>query len=176
MLPQLEANTRMRRQVFAVVTAAALAAGCSSGTNPLSPTSPSFGSIRATAQGGPAGYDATGRWFGLVFIEGSERVGSGVHIFTQEPSGSLTAVGSEAPDDPERDHGIYTFKRIGSPNGTVRNFRFSLHMDAQQEGACGRDLSGTAQLDTQTNTIVATGTGTLDHCGAATVSFKWVKQ
>ena len=151
----------------------AVASGCGDGRSPLSP---SLTSLPSSAGGGPSSYDATGRWFGQVFVEGSDRVGSGVHIFTQAPSGSLTAVGSEAPDDPERDHGIYTFKRLGSPNAPVRTFRFSLQMDAQGGAPCGRDLSGTAELDTQTNTIVATGTGTLDDCAAATVTFRWVKQ
>lgn len=164
----------MRRHLLVIVLAAA-AAGCTgANTNPLAPAS-AGAAFHGAAGGGPSSYDASGRWFGLVFL-GDQRIGEGVHIFTQEPSGSLTAVGSEAPDDPERDHGVYTFKRIGSPNGTIRTYRFSLHMDPQEEGVCGRELSGTAELDTSTNTLVATGSGIIDNCAEVTITFKWVKQ
>ena len=167
----------MRRclPVALLISVSALS-GCTTAPNPLSPSASPVGAIGATAQGGPSSYDANGRWFAEVFLEGEDRIGTGVHIFTQAPSGSLTAVGSEAPEDPERDHGIYSFKRIGSPNGAIRHYRFSLHMDAQGDNPCGRDLSGTAQLDTSTNTITATSAGTIDNCAAVRISFKWVKQ
>lgn len=165
----------MRRHLLVILLAAA-AAGCSgASTNPLAPAR-AGAALQGAAGGGPSSYDATGPWFGQVFLEGEGRIGEGVHLFSQEPSGSMMAVGSEAPDDPERDHGIYTFKRIGSPNGTIRNYRFSLHMDAQGDNPCGRDLSGTAQLDTSTNTITAASTGTIDNCATVTINFIWVKQ
>lgn len=156
--------------VLVVVLAAA--GGCGDARSPLSP-SVALSSLQAGAGGGPSSYDANGPWFGEFFL-GTQRIGEGTHIFTQAPSGSLTAVGSEPPEDPERDWRTYAFKRIGSPNGTVRTYRLTITGQGPDE-PCATDLSGHAQLNTLTNRIEGTATGRLPNCMEATISIVWVK-
>jgi len=152
----------------------ALCAACTANSpNPLSPAAAGPG-FQSAAGGGPSSYDATGLWFGTFFV-GTQQIGEGTHAFTQSPSGSMVAVGTEAPDDPERDHRVYTFKRIGSPNGTVRTFRLTIAGQGPDE-PCATDLSGQAQLNTQTNMIEGTATGVIPNCATATVTIKWVRQ
>ena len=173
-LPQLEATAHMNRHLLALVIAAGMTTGCSNGTNPLSPAAAPIGSAGAAAKGGPASYDANGPWFGL-FSLGAQVIGEGTHIFTQAQSGSLTAVGSEPIEDPEHDWRTYSFKRVGSPSGTVRDYRLTITGQGPTE-ACATDLSGTAQLNTETNRIEATATGVLPNCATATITIVWVKQ
>lgn len=158
--------------LFAVVGALA-AGGCGDARTPLSP-SVSQTSLQSAAGGGPSSYDANGPWFGEFFV-GAQRIGEGTHIFTQSPSGNLTAVGSEPPDDPERDWRTYSFKRIGRPNGTVRNYRLTIAGQGPTE-PCATDLSGHAQLNTLTNRIEGAATGVLPNCAEATISIRWLKQ
>lgn len=166
----------MRMRVLGVVvSAAALGAACSqSPRNPLSPMMPAASSANTAVHAGPQAYDATGFWFGTFFV-GDQQIGEGVHAFTQSPSGSLVAVGTEAPNDPDRDHRTYTFKRVGSPHGAVRTFRLTIAGQAPDE-PCATDLSGHAQLHTATNVIEATATGVIPNCATATVSIRWQKQ
>jgi hypothetical protein len=165
----------MRARLFAVlISAAAVGAACSqSPRSPLSPVSATSSSSTAV-HAGPQAYDATGLWFGTFFV-GEQQIGEGVHAFTQSPSGSLVAVGTEAPDDPERDHRTYTFKRVGSPHGAARTFRLTIAGQGPDE-PCATDLSGHAQLNTGTDVIEGTATGVIPNCATATVTIKWVKQ
>lgn len=155
-----------------VVLLLVLAAGCGDARSPLSP-SVSLSSLHSAAGGGPSSHDANGPWFGEFFL-GTQRIGEGTHIFTQSPSGSLTAVGSEPPEDPERDWRTYSFKRLGSPNVTLRNYRLTITGQGPAE-PCATDLSGQAQLNTLTNRIEGTATGMLPNCMEATISIVWVK-
>ena len=164
----------MSRHLLVLVIAAGVAAGCSNGTNPLSPAAAPFGPAGTAAKGGPSSYDANGPWFGL-FSLGNQVIGEGTHIFTQDPSGSLTAVGSEPIEDPERDWRIYSFKRVGSPGGTVRSYRLTITGQGPTE-TCATDLSGTAELNTETNRIEATAGGILPNCATAAMTIVWVKQ
>lgn len=148
----------------------AVASSCGDARSPLSP---SLMPLQSAAGGGPSSHDANGPWFGEFFL-GEQRIGEGTHIFTQSPSGNLTAVGSEPPEDPERDWRTYAFKRIGSPNGTIRNYRLTITGQGPDE-PCATDLTGHAQLNTLTNRIEGTATGTLPNCAVATISIVWVK-
>ena len=165
----------MGRHLLVLVIAAAVTAGCSNGTHPLSPAAAPIGPAGETPpQGGPWSYDANGLWAGVISL-GGQVIASGTHIFTQEPSGSLEAVGSEPPDDPERDARTYSFKRVGKPNGTVRSYRLTITGQGTGE-PCATDLAGTAELNTETNRIEATATGVLPNCVTATITIVWVKQ
>ena len=157
-----------------VLAAAVAAAACSAEpSSPLTPGARGAASTSAGAGGGPSSYDATGQWSGTFFV-GTQQIGEGVHAFLQSPSGSMIAVGTEAPEDPERDWRVYSFKRIGSPNGTVRTFRLSIQ--GQRPGEpCATELVGEATLNTQTNVIEGTATGVIPNCATATVTIKWVK-
>jgi hypothetical protein len=156
-----------------VISSALLCATC--GQSALSPASPLVPGTSATsAEAGPKAYDATGLWFGTFFV-GDQQIGEGVHAFTQSPSGNLVAVGTEAPEDPERDHRTYSFKRIGSPNEALRMYRLTISGQGPNE-SCATELTGSAQLNTASDVIEGTVTGVIPNCATATVTFRWQRQ
>lgn len=164
----------MRARLFAVViSAAAFCAACSSG--PSSPLTPAGAAGSTAAHAGHERYDATGIWFGLIYL-GEQRIGEGYHRFTQDARGNLVAVGTEDPDDPEFDPGTYTFKRINGRFAPVGKYRLTIFAPPGEGDSCPRDLSGKATLDSTANTIEAEVTGTIDDCAVLTLRFVWRKQ
>lgn len=98
-------------------------------------TSPSAFSASGTEAKPGSSYDASGTWSGVI---SGDLNGSGTLTLAQDSHGNISGT-----DDGGH---VYTFKHLGPG---------SYKLSVVSPEPCPTDLSGSAQLDTVTNTIVA---------------------
>jgi len=171
---------------LSIIVGIVVASGCarpSADEGPLSSTAPSVSTPSqpgATLLGKPTGsYDATGFWFAYITLLDGTHIGEGTARFEQDANGNITAFDPSDPSDPEHDPGTYVFTRDGVAEKKTIHYNFSLTSpdpDGSDPTFCGRDLRGTAVLDTTTNVVeVRRASGVIDDCSKVTLKFVFTK-
>jgi hypothetical protein len=126
------------------------ATGCADARSdsPTAPASP----LDLLAAGPGANYDASGSWHFVVREPRAGERGEFDAVLHQDANGNITFI--------EPDGGLLiTLTRLGSGNGRVISYKLSA---SREESPCTFEVSGTATLDTKTDT------------GRAAVRLSWV--
>jgi hypothetical protein len=149
-------STHARRRFGVLLLMIVATVGCAQfgGENAALPTAPSSLSEGPSARmAGPGvSYDATGSWHAVVIDQRSP------DTIAEEFNADLT----------QDADGTITFLRFGAPQvltrkgtGLIITYDVSIFVASSP---CNFDLSGTARLDTRTNTITARVVGTENDC------------
>jgi hypothetical protein len=149
-----------------VALVAMATAGCaqSNSGEPASPAAP--GSVSESLAVGPgAGYNASGTWLAVFEIPKFGDSFQEILEFNQDADGNITFLDSEGF--------LVTLTRLGPGNGRFIAYRTSSSGDVAQ---CTETASGTATIDTRTNTGRGQLVAVEEDCSKFTVNVTVTKQ